>query len=117
MPLPFNLAKVNSVQQTLILLACKLSVSLSIQEAFRKELPKSYHNPGEGVHKQMVTASISRGLYPYKATPTQAVDLNTEVCEKCLGYSAMNTLRSAHHRLYTFLQGFHLENYLLLTIK
>lgn len=59
--LPFKLAKVNSVQQTLILLACKLSVNLSLQEAFRKELPKSYHNPGEGVYKQMVTVLHFKG--------------------------------------------------------
>ena len=117
MPLPFNLAKVNSVQQTLILLACKLSVSLSIQEAFRKELPKSYHNPGEGVHKQMVTALHFKGSLSIQSHSNTSCRLNTEVCEKGLGYSAMNTLRSAHHRLYTFLQGFHLENYLLLTIK
>ena len=37
----------------------------------------------------------SRGFDPYKATPAQALDFMTDLFEQGLGYSAMNTVRSA----------------------
>lgn len=37
----------------------------------------------------------SRGFDPYKATPAQALDCITDLFEQGLGYSAMNTQRSA----------------------
>ena len=37
----------------------------------------------------------SRGFDPYKATPAQALDFMTDLSEQGLGYSAMNTVRSA----------------------
>ena len=37
----------------------------------------------------------SKGFDPYKATPAQAVDFMTDLFEQGLGYSAMNTVRSA----------------------
>ena len=37
----------------------------------------------------------SRGFDPYKATPALALDFMTDLFEQGLGYSAMNTVRSA----------------------
>ena len=97
--LPFNQDKVHPLQKTLILLACKVSGNRSHQEAFRKKLPKPYCNPGEGVRTNSTPLSSTNGFCfavdPYQATHTQALDFMTELCEQGLGYSAMNTVRSA----------------------
>ena len=56
----------------------------------------------ESTHKQYsvylrkwVLFCSSRGFDPYKATPAQALDFMTDLFEHGLGYSAMNTVRSA----------------------
>lgn len=56
----------------------------------------------ESTHKQYsvylrkwVLFCSSRGFDPYKATPAQALDFITDLVEHGLGYSAMNTVRSA----------------------
>ena len=36
-----------------------------------------------------------KGFDPYKATPAQALEFMTDLFEQGLGYSAMNTVRSA----------------------
>lgn len=46
------------------------------------------------LNKWMVFCS-SRGIDPYKATSAQALDFMTDLFEQGLGYSAMNTVRSA----------------------
>ncbi|XP_068689820.1 uncharacterized protein [Montipora foliosa] len=56
----------------------------------------------ESTHKQYsvylrkwVLFCSSRGFDPYKSTPAQALDFMTDLFEQGLGYSAMNTVRSA----------------------
>lgn len=102
--LPFNREKAHPLHKKLTLLACKLSGIPSQQEAFRKKLRKSYCNPGEreSTHKQYsvylrkwLLFCSSSGFDPYKATPAQALDFMTDLFEQGLGYSAMNTVRSA----------------------
>ena len=45
--------------------------------------------------KKWLLFCSSRGFDPYKATPAQALDFMTDLFEQGLGYSAMNTVRSA----------------------
>ena len=80
----------------------QVSGTFSQPEAFRKTLPKSFCNL-EREYTQLILHvpqkwlffCISRDLDPYKATPTNALDFMTDPFEQGLGYSAMNTDRSA----------------------
>ena len=59
---PSNQERVHPLHKNhLTLLACKLSVIPSQQEAFRKKLPTSFSNPGEGVHKYSILYTSRNG--------------------------------------------------------
>ena len=59
--LPSNQERLHPLHKKLTLLACKLSGIPSQQEAFRKKLPKSFSNPGEGVHKNSILYTSING--------------------------------------------------------
>ena len=62
-----------------------------ILQSWRKSTLKQY-----SVYlRKWVLFCSSRGFDPYKATPAQALDFMTDLFEQGLGYSAMNTGRSA----------------------
>lgn len=105
----FSQEKVHPHQKTLILLASELSGTPSQPEAFRKTLPVILQSWRGSTHYQYsiyltkwLLLRRLRDLNPYTATPTQALDFMTDLLEQGLGYSAMNTVRSA------VLQGIHI---------
>jgi len=59
--LPSNQERLHPLHKKLTLLACKLSGIPSQQEAFRRKLPKSFSNAGQGVHKNSILYTSING--------------------------------------------------------
>ena len=98
--LPFNQDKVHPLQKTLILLAWKLSGNPLHQKAFRKKLPKSYYNPGDGVHTNSTPLTSTNGYcYVLQFKGFSSIqshsDTSSGLYDRTMWTRSMNTVRFA----------------------
>ena len=70
-------------------------ISQKAAKVFLQSWRESTHKQYSVYLRKWLLFCSSRGFDPYKATPAQALDFMTDLSEQGLGYSAMNTVRSA----------------------
>jgi len=105
---PSNPQELHPLHKKLCLILCHLSGDTSMAKAFRQQLPPSWNNPGGQARKQYATYlqkwqyyCSSRDIDSLHPSVEDGINFLAELYDAGIGYSAINTARSALSSVFT----------------